>query len=182
MFREYQRLGDILVRKGLLNEDRLTQALASQKSSGSRLGEVLAAMGWLSEEDLARALAEQYDYDYIELDALEPDPEALKIVSGRWSLSKNILPIGFLDGRLEVAISDPIDVESTDELRTRTGAPLIICISKSSSLRNAIIRSYTLEIDSPKKRYVSKRKVKIDHQVDKDALLKALDRLMRGAA
>ncbi len=182
MFREYQRLGEILVRKGLLNEDRLAQALSSQRSSGSRLGEVLAAMGWLSEEDLAKALAEQYEYDFIEVDGIEPEPEALKIVSGRWSLSKLILPIAYLDGRLEVAISDPIDVESTDELRTRTGSPLIICIAKASALRNAIIRSYTLEIDAPKKRVMPKRRVKIDHQVDKDALLKALDRLMKGVA
>jgi type IV pilus assembly protein PilB len=182
MFREYQRLGEILVRKGLLNEDRLAQALSSQKSSGSRLGEVLAAMGWLSEEDLARALAEQYDYDYVEVEAIEPEAEALKIVSGRWSLSKLILPICFLDGRLEVAISDPIDVEATDELRSRTGAQLIICIAKASALRSAIIRSYTLEIEAPKKRVLPKRRIKIDHQVDKDALLKALDRLMKGVA
>jgi type IV pilus assembly protein PilB len=181
MFHEYQRLGDILVRKGLLNEDRLAQALSSQKSSGSRLGEVLAAMGWLSEEDLARALAEQYDYDYVEVDSFEPDPEALKVVSGRWSLSKLVLPMGFCDGRLEVAISDPIDVEVTDELRSRTGAPLIVHLAKASSLRNAIIRAYTLEIESPKRRASNKR-VKIDHQVDREALLNQLDRLMKGAA
>jgi type IV pilus assembly protein PilB len=181
MFHEYQRLGEILVRKGLLNEDRLAQALGSQRSSGSRLGEVLAAMGWLSEEDLARALAEQYDYDYVEVDAIESDPEALKVVSGRWSLSKLILPIGFCDGRLEVAISDPIDVEATDELRARTGAPLIIHLARASALRNAIIRNYTLEVEAPKKKQL-KRRVKIDHQVDRDALIIALDRMTRGVA
>lgn len=182
MFREYQRLGEILVRKGLLNEDRLTQALSAQRSSGSRLGEILSAMGWLSEEDLARALAEQYDYDYLEVDAIESDAEALKVVSGRWALAKLILPIGYLDGRLEIAISDPIDVEATDELRTRTGAPLIVCVAKPSALRNAIIRNYTLEIEEKAKKAQPKRRVKIDHQVDRDALLIALDRLMRGVA
>jgi type IV pilus assembly protein PilB len=138
-------------------------------------------MGWLSEEDLARALAEQYDYDYVDVDAIEPDPEALKIVSGRWSLSKLILPVGFCDGRLEVAISDPIDVEATDELRSRTGSPLIIHLAKASSLRSSIIRAYTLEVDAPKKRASNKR-VKVDHQVDREAILNQLDRLMRGAS
>ncbi len=181
MFRDYQRLGEILVSKGLLNEDRLSQALASQRTSGSRLGEVLSAMGWLSEENLAKALAQQFDYGYMEVEDLEADAEALRLVSGRWSLAKLILPIKLLEGTLEVVIADPIDVESTDELRIRTGMPLLINVAKASTLRNAIIRSYTLELESKPKRTINKR-VKVDHQVDKDALLNALDRMMRGAA
>jgi type IV pilus assembly protein PilB len=182
MFKEYQRLGDILVRKGLLNEDRLNQALTAQASCNSRLGEILSAMGWLSEEDLARALAEQYDYDFVEVQDLEADPEALKLVTGRWSLAKLILPFGFTEGRLDVVIADPIDVESTDELRARTGAPLKFSIARASALRNMIIRSYTLETETAPKKKFLKRRIKVDHQVDKSALLNALDRLMRGAA
>lgn len=181
MFRDYQRLGEILVSKGLLNEDKLNQALASQRSSGTRLGEILNAMGWISEENLAKALAQQFDYGYIELDEVEPEPEALRLASGRWSLAKLILPIKVLEGTLEVAIADPIDVESTDELRIRTGMPLLINVAQGTSLRNAIIRAYTLELENKPKRTI-KRKVKLDHQVDKEALLNALDRLMRGAA
>ena len=181
MFRDYLRLGEILVNKGLINEDRLQQALASQRSSGSRLGEVLAAMGWLSEENLAKALAQQFDYGYLEAEDIQTEPEALKSISGRWALAKLILPIRLTEGQLEVAIADPIDVESTDELRLKTGAPLIIHVAKVSSIRKAIIKAYTLEIDSKPRKSLS-RKVKVDNQVDKEALLNALDRLQRGAA
>jgi hypothetical protein len=181
MFRDYLRLGEILVNKGLINEDRLQQALASQRSSGTRLGEVLAAMGWLSEENLAKALAQQFDYGYVDVEILEPEPDALKCVSGRWALAKLILPIKLVEGQLEVAIADPIDVESTDELRLKTGAPLIISVARTSVLRQSIIKAYTLEIDSKPRRLLAK-KVKVDNQVDKEALLNALDRLQRGVA
>ena len=181
MFRDYKRLGEILVSKGLLNEERLAHALASQKSSGSRLGEVLAAMGWLSEEDLAKTLADQFDYGYTDVDEVVPEAKALKLVSGRWALAKLMLPLSFSDGVLEVAIADPIDVESTDELRVKTGVPLSIHVAKASALRSAIIRYYTLEIESKPRRSLSK-KAKVDNQVDREALLNALDRLMRGVA
>ena len=182
MFREYQRLGEILVKKGLLNEDKLQQALRSQAYNNSRLGEILAAMGWLSEEDLARALAEQYSYTYIDADEIQPNQEALKVVPGRWALSKLILPVAFYDNQLEVAVADPIDIESTDEIRMRAGCPIDFVIAKPSTLRSAIIRCYTLDLETAPIKKASKHKTKIDHQVDKAALLNALDRFIRGAA
>lgn len=182
MFNEYLRLGEILVRKGLLNEERLAQALASQKSSGSRLGEILSAMGWLNEEDLARALAEQFNFDYIDLETIEPDHQALKLVSGRWALSKLILPICFLDGQLEVAVSDPIDVDSTDELRSKTRAPIITVVACPSKLRSAIIRAYTIEVEECSSKKLSRRRVKLDHKADRSAIIGAVDRLNSRAA
>lgn len=181
MFKEYFRLGELLVQRGLLNEDNLAQALAYQKSSGSRLGEVLTAMGWITEENLGKTLADQYGYEFTDLDGFEPDHDALQAVSGRWSLANLVLPMRIVDDRLEVAIADPVDVETTDDLRSKVGMPLIINIATATSLRNTIIRCYTMEMEGAKPSARSKRGAKIDHQADREAILGALDRLNRSA-
>lgn len=62
----YVRLGDILVRRGLIDHGRLVSALAAARDSGGRLGEVLVAKGWLSDQALAEALAAQPDAGTIE--------------------------------------------------------------------------------------------------------------------
>lgn len=182
MAHTHRRIGDILLAKGLIDAERLSQALASQKSSGSRLGDVLAAMEWVSHEDIAKALAEQYEFDYVNAATIEPEGDALKVVSGRWALAKLMLPICKSEGRLKVAISDPINVDDTDELRKKTGLPLDIVVASPDGLRTAIIRAYTMEIEAAPLAKKKGRAPKYDHQADREALICAVDRLNNVAA
>ncbi len=58
------RLGELLVRKGLISQDQLQKALLTQRETGARLGEILLGLGWLSERQLQRALTRQKSYRY----------------------------------------------------------------------------------------------------------------------
>lgn len=61
---EKSRLGELLVRKGLISQEQLQKALLTQRESGDRLGEILIGLGWLSERQLQRALTRQKSYRY----------------------------------------------------------------------------------------------------------------------
>lgn len=188
MHREYLRLGELLVERALLTKQQVAQALESQRQNRTRFGEIVTTMGWVTEEDLAKALASQFRFDYVDAATIEPDSRALCIVTGRWALAKLILPYGELEDRLQVAISDPLDISSTDEIRFSQSLPLKISVAGPTALRKAIIRHYTLECDSehPAARPVqTARPTRVDWQADRDALLNALDHLRgnrRGAA
>ena len=53
------RLGDILLREGFLSREKLTHALAEQRSSGMPLGYILAKQGLVPEVEITRIVARQ---------------------------------------------------------------------------------------------------------------------------
>ena len=55
----WRQLGDILVSRGFVTHEQLTQALERQRMTGERLGEALVGQGSLSKFELAGSLAEQ---------------------------------------------------------------------------------------------------------------------------
>lgn len=178
MSREYLRLGEILLNKGLLTSEQVAQALASQRRNRMRLGEIVVAAGWVSEEDLAQALADQYDYEYVDASTIEPERDSLHVVSGRFALAMLILPYREFNRRLYIATADPLDLESTDKIRSLQDLPLKISIAGPVALRAAIIRHYTLECDPEEtapRQVQASRPARIDWQADRDALLIALD-------
>ena len=180
MNREYLRLGEILVDRGLLTSEQVAQALESQRRNRMRLGEIVTAAGWVTEEDLARALADQYDYDYVDASTIKPESDSLHAVSGRLAFAMLILPYREFEFRLHIATADPLDIASTDKIRSLQDLPLKISVAGPTALRSAIIRHYTLECDPEQtapRQVQTARTTRIDWQTDRGALLKALDDL-----
>jgi hypothetical protein len=60
-------LGQLVLQRGLLNEEQLEVALAEHLSTGKRLGEVLVDRGWVTAQELAELLAQQDGARGIEL-------------------------------------------------------------------------------------------------------------------
>jgi len=61
------RIGDLLIEKGLLNDDQLTEAIATQHTWGSRLGDILLGKGWVTPYKMAMTLAEHFDKPSVNL-------------------------------------------------------------------------------------------------------------------
>ena len=73
-------IGQVLVKRGLVTEAQIAQALQQQADSGKRLGEVLIDMGALDERGLVDALADFYGMSVTDLRRNTPFPEALALV------------------------------------------------------------------------------------------------------
>jgi type IV pilus assembly protein PilB len=113
-------LGSILVDQGLISREQLADAEAEQRSSGRSLGRVLVDRGDVTEKDLVAALATQIGMPFVDLSDHEIDPRAATMV-GDGTLRKHVvLPIGFEDGKLLLAMSDPSNVVAVDDVRTIT--------------------------------------------------------------
>ena len=77
------RLGENLLRDGLLSREQLAQALAEQKASKQRLGFVLVKLGLVPEIEITKVLARQYRMPAVDLSRFDVDPKILKLVPGR---------------------------------------------------------------------------------------------------
>jgi type IV pilus assembly protein PilB len=142
-----KRLGEILSEWGKVNEKQLRDALERQSRSGRRLGELLINMGACTEEDIMKALALQFDMEYVDLDIGNVNAQAMEMMPEAMMREHQIVPLEYKDGRLKVAITDPLDLESVDAIRFRLNMD-VDCVLASRQKVEQIISSYTEQTES----------------------------------
>ncbi|HYF93625.1 MAG TPA: ATPase, T2SS/T4P/T4SS family [Symbiobacteriaceae bacterium] len=133
-------LGDSLVQSGLIGPGELAKALEVQKASGHRLGEVLVALGYLTETDVARAIADQLGIPFVADHELQVDMAVARLLPPSAARKTSALPLREEFGLLYVAMADPLDVFSLDEIRhlTRRGVQPVACTRQG--LNKAIVQ------------------------------------------
>ncbi len=75
-----KKLGEILLKSGLITEAQIEEALDKQRKTGERLGSTLVELGYITEEKIIASLGEQLGVPHIDLDSYDIKPEILKIV------------------------------------------------------------------------------------------------------
>jgi hypothetical protein len=138
------KIGDLLVKAGVITELQLKAALAEQQQWGGKLGDILVRMEFLTEEVLVRALSKQTGIARADLTG-EGDKGALSVVPADTAEEFGLVPVGLKDqGRiLVVAMSDPLNISATDHLVSLTGGRKIETqLAGASAIRHAISRWY----------------------------------------
>ena len=141
-----ERLGEVLVKTGVVSAMQLEDALDVQRREGGKLGAVVVRLGMATEERLAEALARQKGLEHIDLSLIKIDRSAAALVPERLARRRGIIPIGFEDGALLLAMSDPLDIASIDDVTLRTGHPVLPLVATASQIDHAIDRFLTGEV------------------------------------
>ena len=137
-------LGEMLVQRGLATQEQVDHALAEQRrrDNARRLGEILVENRVLSEAALLEVLSEQLGCPLIDLNANPPDPSAIQIVPSEFALRHYVLPIRQEDHTLTVAMADPLDIQSIDDLRLLTGYSVVPMLASPTDIRRAAEQLY----------------------------------------
>jgi type IV pilus assembly protein PilB len=136
------KLGDILVREGLITLEQLKKALQEQKSSGMRLGYTLVKLGFIEETEVTKMLARQYRMPAVDLSRFEVDPKILKLIPPDIATKHVVLPLKREGRTLTVAIADPNNVAAIEDIKFITRCDVFPVIAGEYTLRNAIDRYY----------------------------------------
>ncbi len=136
-------LGEIVLERGLVNEDQLIKALEVQKGKGTRLGEILKGLGLLTEEQLLEVLSEQTGMPYeSHLELRDIDTALVEDVPIGYAKQYEVLPLSRTDSTIIVAISDPLNFYPLDDLRHIFGTEVKPILASSESILSAINRVY----------------------------------------
>jgi type IV pilus assembly protein PilB len=136
------RLGEILLREGLVTRDQLAQALTEQKNSKHRLGYVLVKLGLVQELEITKVLARQYRMPAVDLTRFEVDPKIIKLVPAEMAIKSVVLPLKREGRTLTVAMADPTDLGLLEDLKFITRFDLFPVIAGEYTLRNLIEKHY----------------------------------------
>jgi type IV pilus assembly protein PilB len=115
------RLGERLVRQGLISPQQLQQALDVQARSSAFLGQILVDLGFVSAAAMGSLLALDFGVPYIDLLSVRPDPQAVALVPEHVMRTAQAIPIRFSGDHLELAMVDPLDVSAIDTIHGLTG-------------------------------------------------------------
>src|SRR3990172_1185811 len=135
-------LGTLVFRAGLVPADELESALEEGVRCGRRLSEILLERGLIQEDDLARLLAGQQDLPFVDPLASEPDPDAVRLLPEDEARLLRALPIGFAKGVPLVAVADPTDDLVTREVAAALGGEPQWAVASRSALAGAIEAAY----------------------------------------
>lgn len=137
------QLGDILVRKGRLERHELAQAVVEARAQGRRLGEYLVSIGAVYEVDVAQGLAEQYGLRYVDIDIRHLDPSTADLIPIAVAKRLGMVPLRADADVVVVAVADPTDVFSMDELSMLVQRPTELVVSERSLIEDGIRKLYT---------------------------------------
>jgi type IV pilus assembly protein PilB len=112
-------LGELLVRKQLISQDQVDEALRAQKKSGKRLGEIVTEHGWLEERQVLQALAEQLAVPMVRLRAGVYDPDTVSMLDRDTAKRLKVLPLFCVRGVVALATANPQDMPSLTEIEDR---------------------------------------------------------------
>ncbi|MCY1022171.1 general secretion pathway protein GspE [Pyxidicoccus sp. MSG2] len=134
------RLGELLVKEGLVTPEGIEEALEAQVVHGGRLGTNLLELGLLSEQDLAKSLGQLHNTAFASGE-LVPDPKALAMVSANHADDKEYLPMRVDATRLSVAVLNPHDFETLDKIAFKTGKRVVPVVIPEFRM-NQMLRRY----------------------------------------
>jgi type IV pilus assembly protein PilB len=137
-----RRLGDLLVREGLIDNEQLARALQEQKGSNDKLGSILVKLSFVTEENLIAFLSRQYGIQSITLSQLDIDPDVIKLVPEQIARKYEVLPVKLQGNTLTLAMGDPTNVFALDDVGFMTNLQVIPAVASQAAIRQAIDRSY----------------------------------------
>jgi type IV pilus assembly protein PilB len=131
--------GELLVSKGLITENKLALVLDEQRERGGRLGEVLLRLKMLDREDVTRALAEHLSMEYIPLDDINKvDVNIARRLPESISKRFCLVAVGEEEGKVVVAMADPLNVIAIDTITLKMRCQIKIAISSPHDIRKAL--------------------------------------------
>lgn len=144
-----ERLGDILIKAGLLDEAGLQRALNEQQRWGGQLGRYLVEMGLITEETLVRALSTQYKVPAVALDPQRMDISVGRLIPQEICERNNLICFRADRGQkfLDVAMGDPSNLDASDEVRVATQFNVRPYIAAPSAIDRAIAYVFYGDID-----------------------------------
>ena len=130
------RVGELLVRTGLISQEQLNKALEVQSSNGGSLTSQLVTLGFITEEDFVQTISQQYAVPVVELEDYEIDSSALQLIPQNLAAKHGLIPLVRKDNTLTVAMADPSNIAALNDIKFITGLDIQVMLARESQIKS----------------------------------------------
>jgi type IV pilus assembly protein PilB len=136
------RIGDLLVRTGLITAEQLQKASESQKTGGGFLGTHIVKLGYLTEDDLLQTISQQYGVPIVELEDYQLDPALLQLIPQNVATKHFVIPLVKKESTLTIAMADPTNIIALNDIKFITGLDIQVVLTNESKIKAAHDKQY----------------------------------------
>jgi type II secretory ATPase GspE/PulE/Tfp pilus assembly ATPase PilB-like protein len=179
-------LGERLVEEKLITTAEMESATAIQQQRGGRLGDILIKQGLVKAEDLAIVLSIYLNLPLIDLKRHEVQPRALLLIPEEMARKHSIIPLDIVNDSLMVVMADPEDVRTIEDIKAQVKMRVEVALGVQSDIERAIDLKYRSKsaIEKQVSQYAPSTEIKIDdleQQAAKTPVAETLDLLVAQA-
>lgn len=132
-----------LKQKGYLKPEQEEEAKkVHQQSGGGDFGKVLVQLGMVGEREVAQARAQEMGYAFADLDRITIESSALNVVREQIAKNHSVIPVKKDGMNLYVAMSDPTNIQTLDDVRLASGCRVIPVVALQGAIEDAIRKYY----------------------------------------
>src|SRR5271165_2266376 len=135
-------LKEILLRDKLITPGDLNRAIEEQERSGGELSRILLRLELVAEDQLSVVLSEALQLPLINLNLFRIDPSLLKLIPKETAEKALLLPISKLNDQLTIAMVDPMDILTIDNIKAMTSLSVSVVLARPKEMRAALERGY----------------------------------------
>ena len=137
-----ETLKQILLRDNIVTAEGLNRAVEEQRRSGGEFSRILLRLKMVAEDELSVVLSEALQLPLINLNLFRIDPALLKLIPKETAEKYLLIPISRLNDQLTVAMVDPLDMLTIDNIKAMTSLSVSVVLARPKEMRSAIERSY----------------------------------------
>jgi type IV pilus assembly protein PilB len=137
---ERKPLGQLLLAKGVIQQEQLERALEEQKRSGHQklLGELLVELHFCTEDQITESLAQAYSVPYARVSPKIADPKVIQVLPKEFLEKHQTLPLYLVAGVLTVAVSEPANVFLLEEIERLSGYQVQVVAATGRDIKSTL--------------------------------------------
>jgi len=139
-----KELGQLLVEGGLISDEQLSRVQELQRKSGERVERILLQQRLLTTQQLAFFISLQLGIPFVNLKKEGVQTQALKLIPEAIARKYGVIPVRMLDGAVVVAMEDPRDIHTIEELTSLTMKRIEPVISTFQDIQEMIDLNYRI--------------------------------------
>ena len=140
-----QKLGQILLKEGLITQTQMDEAVKINEKTNTRLGRILVKLGYVENKSIVECLARKYNFPVINIEEHNIPEEVIKRVPYELAKKHFSIPIDYKDNTLIVAMSDPTDSIAIEDIQFKTNLSIKATLSIENSIIDAFRKYYHIE-------------------------------------
>ena len=142
-----QRLGEILVKQGILTEETLAKILNDQKKTNLKIGQFLIRQGILQEKQIIDLLCEQLNLKKYQINKFPLDLDLVRYIPIDFAQKNQVVPLKLQGNLLTVGVVDPLETKTFDSIEKLTNMEVEPVICSELEINQLISSMYGMQSD-----------------------------------
>ncbi len=137
-----ERIADLFIDQGLMDRSQADDVLLETTQNGKPIEEAMVDHGIVDEAQFYRAIADALGAEVVDLDAIEFTPRILHLIPAGLARLHRALPIGEERNAIRVALIDPLDTQTIEDLRFAIGRDIEVVLAPSAQIEERLRKHY----------------------------------------